>query len=106
MPKVIFISTDGTRREIDTPEGETLMRAATDNLVPGIDGDCGGQCACGTCHVYIAKPWAQKLAGARANETDMLAFVNERSEDSRLACQISVTADLDGIEVRLPAGQH
>ena len=106
MPKVIFIASDGTLREVNTPEGENLMRAATDNLVPGIDGDCGGQCACGTCHVYITSPWAEKLSSPRANETDMLAFVNERRETSRLSCQISVTAALDGIEVHLPVGQH
>lgn len=106
MPRVQFIAFDGSRHPVDVPVGTTLMRAATDNGVPGIDGDCGGQCACATCHVYIDGPWAQ-LTGARTQmEDDMLNFSAGLRETSRLGCQIAVTEAMDGIEVHLPEGQH
>lgn len=106
MYQVHFISFDGIRRSVETQLGENLMRAATDNAVPGIDGDCGGQCACATCHVYVSSPWSEHLPKMRANENDILEFSNERREASRLACQIIMTAEIDGIEVHLPEGQH
>jgi 2Fe-2S ferredoxin len=106
MSQVHFISFDGIRRSVETPIGENLMRAATDNAVPGIDGDCGGQCACATCHVYVSGHWAERLPIMRTNENDILEFTNERKESSRLACQIVMTAELDGIEVHMPEGQH
>ena len=65
MSQVHFISFDGIRRSVETQIGENLMRAATDNAVPGIDGDCGGQCACATCHVYVSAPWAERLPTMR-----------------------------------------
>ena len=106
MPTVNFIAFDGTPHRVDVPAGTTLMRAATDHGVPGIDGDCGGQCACATCHVYIEAPWAA-LTGARTKvENDMLNFSAGLRDSSRLGCQISVTAELDGIVVHLPEGQH
>lgn len=106
MPQVHFISFDGIRRSIQTHVGENLMRAATDNAVPGIDGDCGGQCACATCHVYVSAPWEEQLPIMRTNENDILEFTNERRDSSRLACQIIMTTELDGIEVHMPEGQH
>jgi ferredoxin, 2Fe-2S len=106
MPQIHFISFDGIRRSVETQIGENLMRAATDNAVPGIDGDCGGQCACATCHVFVSTPWAERLPIMRTNENDILEFTNERRESSRLACQIVMTAELDGIEVHMPEGQH
>jgi 2Fe-2S ferredoxin len=106
MPNVHFIHFDGRRSSVQVVEGENLMRAATDNNVAGIDGDCGGQSACGTCHVYVQSPWAERLNTIRSNENDMLEFTNERRDTSRLACQISMTTELDGIEVHLPEGQH
>ncbi|HXD41681.1 MAG TPA: 2Fe-2S iron-sulfur cluster-binding protein [Ramlibacter sp.] len=107
MPRVNFVSHDGSPHPVDVPVGTTLMRAATDNGVPGIDGDCGGQCACATCHVYIEAPW-DALTGARtAKENDMLNFSACLQEDSsRLGCQITVSDALDGIVVKLPEGQH
>lgn len=106
MPQVHFVSFDGIRRSVETQIGENLMRAATDNAVPGIDGDCGGQCACATCHVFVFTLWAERLPIMRTNENDILEFTNERRESSRLACQIVMTAELDGIEVHMPEGQH
>ncbi len=106
MSQVHFISFDGVCRNIETRIGENLMRAATDNAVPGIDGDCGGQCACATCHVYVSAPWAERLPAMQTNEHDILEFTNERRESSRLACQIIMTSELDGIELQMPEGQH
>jgi 2Fe-2S ferredoxin len=106
MTQVHFIGFDGKRRSVQTDIGNNLMRAATDHAVPGIDGDCGGQCACATCHVYVSAPWAERLPAMQAKENDILEFTNERRETSRLACQIVMTAEIDGIEVQMPEGQH
>jgi 2Fe-2S ferredoxin len=106
MSQVHFISFDGVRRSIETSLGENLMRAATDNGVPGIDGDCGGQCACATCHIFVSAPWAERLPAMQTKEHEILDFTNERRETSRLACQIIMTPELDGIEVHMPEGQH
>jgi ferredoxin, 2Fe-2S len=106
MPTVTFISFDGKQHTVQTPVGENLMRAATDNNVPGIDGDCGGQCACATCHVYVDSPWAEKLDARSDKESDMLSFTNELRDNSRLACQIMLTSELDGLTVSMPEGQH
>ena len=106
MPKVTFIAHNGTRHEVQAPAGLSLMRAAIDNNVPGIDGDCGGQCACATCHVFIGAPWADRIPPPQQTEDEMLNFTAEREPESRLACQVVMTEALDGIEVRMPAGQH
>ena len=106
MPKVTFIAHNGKRFPVDAPVGLSLMRAAIDNNVPGIDGDCGGQCACATCHVFIEAPW-NALTGSRTErEDEMLNFAAELRDSSRLACQIEMTDALDGIEVTMPEGQH
>ena len=107
MPQVNFIAHDGSPHTVDVPVGTNLMRAATDNGVPGIDGDCGGQCACATCHVYIEAPW-DALSGERTvKENDMLNFSACLQEGtSRLGCQVTVSDALDGIVVKLPEGQH
>ena len=103
---VTFVSFQGRATTVEVPVGINLMLAATDNAVPGIDGDCGGQCACATCHVYVSAPWAERLPTMRTNENDILEFTNERRESSRLACQIIMTAEIDGIKVLMPEGQH
>jgi 2Fe-2S ferredoxin len=106
MPKITFIAHNGQRHEVQAQSGLSLMRAATDHGVPGIDGDCGGQCACATCHVFITPPWSD-LTGTRTTQEDgMLNFAAELQGSSRLACQVMVTDALDGMEVTLPEGQH
>lgn len=106
MPRVRFITFAGQAHDVEVPAGSTLMRAATDHGVPGIDGDCGGQCACATCHCYIEPPW-QALTGTRtAAEDQMLNFSDGLRDSSRLACQVIVTEAVDGIVVHLPEGQH
>ncbi len=106
MPKIHFIAHDGTRTSVEIEAGQTLLTAALNHQVRGIDGDCGGQCGCATCHVFIAQPWAAQIPAPEANEDEMLNFTAERQPDSRLACQIKVTDGLSGIEVRMPNGQH
>lgn len=106
MPTIHYIQHDGTSHTREIPEGISVMRGATDNAIAGIDGDCGGECACGTCHVHVDARWRDRIGPAQAREVEMLNFVDGVDEDSRLACQIRVTADLDGLTVRLPAGQH
>jgi ferredoxin, 2Fe-2S len=82
------------------------MRAATDNQVPGIDGDCGGNCACATCHVYVDADWLERTGGRTDVEKDMLNCVQDLRSSSRLACQITLTDALDGLVVSLPEAQH
>ena len=106
MPKISFIAHDGTHTTVDAEPGLSLMQVATDNSIQGIDGDCGGQCACATCHVFISEPWNALIPAPEANEDEMLNFTAERQGASRLACQIKVTQSLDGINVHMPIGQH
>lgn len=106
MPRVTFITFDGTPHAVDVPAGTTLMRAATDHGVPGIDGDCGGNCACATCHIYVEMPWSTRTGERTSVENDMLNFSAGLRDTSRLACQITMSDALDGIEVHMPQGQH
>ena len=108
MPKVTFKTCDGKISTVEVPAGTTLMRAATDNRIEGIDGDCGGNCACATCHVYVDAAWLSTvgLPAAGSQEASMLSFAAVTQPDSRLSCQIPVTNALDGLVVRMPEGQH
>lgn len=106
MGMVKFIEADGTTHEVQVADGESLMVAATSNLVPGIDGDCGGVCACATCHVHVEPAWGEKLAAMAEEEETMLELTDERDGHSRLGCQITMSPELDGVTVRLPLGQH
>src|ERR1700676_5330732 len=106
MPKITFIAFDGAKSTVDVPPGTTLMRAATDNRVNGIDGDCGGNCACATCHVYVDPSWADRLGVRTAQEEYMLNLVADLRDTSRLACQITLDDTLDGLVVALPESQH
>jgi 2Fe-2S ferredoxin len=106
MPKVTFMGFTGGTHTVEVQSGTTLMRAATDNRVPGIDGDCGGNCACATCHVYVEQAWLERLGARTATEQEMLNCVAERQDGSRLACQITLTEALDGLVVNMPEAQH
>jgi 2Fe-2S ferredoxin len=105
MPTVIFIEPDGTRREIDAPIGATVMETAVQNQVRGIVALCGGACACATCHVYVGAAWLAKVGPLEEMEEGMLEAAWQRRENSRLSCQIHVSADLDGLQVTIPARQ-
>ncbi len=105
MVKITYIEHDGTPHEIEAEEGQSVMEAAIQNMVPGIDADCGGACACATCHVYVEAAWQEKTGKSESMEESMLDFAQEKQENSRLSCQIKVTKELDGLVVRLPEFQ-
>jgi 2Fe-2S ferredoxin len=107
MIRIRFISTDQTVQDIQAQPGQSLMKAAVDAGVSGIEADCGGTLTCATCHVMIDAPWAEQLPPPVADERDMLDFAASPLEPgSRLSCQIPLTSGLDGLVVRLPAAQH
>ena len=106
MPKITYIEHNGTEHEIDVPNGLSVMEGAVRNLVPGIDADCGGACACATCHVHIDPAWRDKLPPMSDMENSMLDLTDERDERSRLGCQIKLGPGLSGIVVQTPLGQH
>ena len=108
MPHVTFRAADGATYEFDAELGETLRNVAVQNDVPGIDGDCGGNCACATCHVYVTEEWFPKVGAPEPEgmEESLIQFAEEARETSRLACQIPLTAELDGLVVEVPEGQH
>jgi ferredoxin, 2Fe-2S len=105
MAKITYIGADGTRYEIEAENGSTVMENAIRNGVPGIEAECGGACACATCHVYVAEEWREKTGTAGPMEEDMLDFAYELRPESRLSCQITVTDDLDGLVITVPAKQ-
>ena len=106
MAKITYIEHDGTAHSVEVADGLSVMEGAVNNNVPGIDADCGGACACATCHVYVDAAW-QHLTGVKnESEASMISFANGVEANSRLSCQITVSAALDGLVVRMPAGQH
>jgi 2Fe-2S ferredoxin len=106
--RIVFKLPDQSQVDVDASEGQSLMRAAVDNGIPGILGDCGGQCACATCHIYIDQDWIGKIGPANLDSTENMmlegAPVDIRS-NSRLGCQIILNADCDGLIVQVPEGQ-
>ena len=106
MPRIVFTEPGGRRREIDAPLGITLMEAARQNGVQGVVAQCGGACACATCHVYIDPAWLAKLEPREDMEEGMLETAWEPRGNSRLSCQVHITADLDGLPVTVPERQR
>ncbi len=106
MPKITYIEFNGAEHVVDVAEGLSVMEGAVQNLVPGIDGDCGGACACATCHVYVDEAWLAKTGTKEQMEQSMLDFASEVHENSRLSCQIKVTKELDGLIVHMPEHQY
>ena len=105
MPKIRFIEHDGTEHVVEGEVGSSIMQTARDNMVPGIIGDCGGNCSCATCHGYVDPDWIDKLAPRSVDEVIMLEGAMNQESNSRLTCQIKLTQALDGIVVRLPISQ-
>ena len=105
MAKITYIEHDGTSHTIDAKPGQSVMEGAVKNNLPGIDADCGGACACATCHVYVDDAWLEKTGAATAMEESMLDFAENVQPNSRLSCQIRVADDLDGLVVRTPERQ-
>jgi 2Fe-2S ferredoxin len=106
MPQVTYISSSGVSRKIDVPAGTSVMQAALNNRVEGILGECGGNCMCATCHVYVNADFLDRIPAAKENEKFMLSIAAEGPQpNSRLSCQIKMTDELDGLTIRLPAKQ-
>ncbi|PKO68257.1 MAG: ferredoxin [Betaproteobacteria bacterium HGW-Betaproteobacteria-16] len=107
MIRIRFIATDQSHQDIETATDQSLMKAAVDANVKGIEADCGGTLTCATCHVMVDAPWTEKLPPASPDELDMLDFAASPVQPtSRLSCQIRLTPELDGLVVHLPASQH
>jgi 2Fe-2S ferredoxin len=106
MPTVIFRFVSGIEQVIETPIGTTMMRAAIENGVAGIAADCGGDCACATCHVYVDPAFNERLPSKSDAESEMLEFVAaERRPNSRLSCQLRMTPEISGIVLAVPESQ-
>ena len=106
MPLITYIEADGNTTAVDVATGDTVMQGAVDNLVEGILAECGGSCACATCHCFVDPAWQHKVGPADGIEQDLLEGVMEANDSSRLSCQIVVTDELDGLVVRLPESQY
>ncbi len=105
MTKITYIDHDGTARDAVADNGSTVMETALRNSVPGIEAECGGACACATCHVYVDEAWFEKLPKPEQMEEDMLDFAFDVRPTSRLSCQIKVSSALDGLIVTTPEKQ-
>ena len=105
MPKITYIESNGTAHTVEAEVGATVMETAIKNAVPGIEAECGGACACATCHVYIEDAWREQVGGPSPMEEDMLDFGYDVRPNSRLSCQIKVADTLDGLTVRIPERQ-
>lgn len=105
MAKITYITHEGTHYDVDAENGSTVMENAIKNGVPGIEAECGGACACATCHVYVDEAWTEIVGDPEPMEEDMLDFAYEVQPNSRLSCQIKVTDELDGLVVRVPERQ-
>ena len=105
MVQITYVEHDGTEHVVDSQTGVSLMQAAIDNLVTGIDADCGGECSCATCHVMVNENWLEKVGPPGEMEESMLDLNPERQENSRLSCQVEVSEELDGLRVSMPEFQ-
>ncbi|MCJ8159021.1 2Fe-2S iron-sulfur cluster-binding protein [Sphingomonas sp. LaA6.9] len=106
MPLIKYVAADGTEHVVEAPVGVSVMKAAVDNGIPGIEGICGGQCACATCHCFIEDAWSERLPPMDELEDEMLAeTLVPRRAGSRLGCQVAVNSQLEGLIVHLPESQ-
>ncbi len=105
MAQITFIDSGGTARTVEGESGSTVMETAIRNGVPGIEAECGGACACSTCHVYVDEAWREKVGEPSPMEEDMLDFAYDVKPNSRLSCQMKVSDDLNGLVVRTPERQ-
>jgi len=104
MPKIVFVGDDGTERAVDAAVGESLMTVAVNNDIPGIDGECGGEMACGTCHIRVEEQWRDVVAEQGPDEADVIEVLvlGEVTPLSRLGCQVHVGKEWDGVQVTVP----
>lgn len=105
MVKIIFVKTSGEKCELEAQPGQSAMEVARNGGLSEISAECGGACACATCHVYVSPEWFDKLPQASSNESEMFEFAVDPKPNSRLCCQIKITEDLDGLVLYLPESQ-
>ncbi|HFB2048110.1 MAG: 2Fe-2S iron-sulfur cluster binding domain-containing protein [Hyphomicrobiaceae bacterium] len=105
MPKMTFLNHDGSEKTVDAQSGATIMETARLHFIKGIDAECGGACACATCHVYVQEQWIERVGRPSEMEEDMLDFASNVLKNSRLSCQIKMTDELDGLIVKIPEKQ-
>ena len=105
MTNIKYIEFNGKEHLVNVPNGLTIMEGAIKNKIPGIDADCGGACACATCHVYLDETWVEKVSSKEDAEEDMLDFAFDVKPTSRLSCKLTVTEELEGLTVNLPEKQ-
>jgi 2Fe-2S ferredoxin len=105
MVKITYVQHNGTSQTVEAQPGMTVMEAAVKNMVSGIDADCGGACACATCHVFVDPDWLDRTGKRSDMEEDMLDFAFDVRDNSRLSCQVKVTDELDGLVVQVPEKQ-
>lgn len=106
MPVINYLQADGGQYEAEVAVGDTVMQGAVDNMIDGILAECGGACACATCHCYVDNAWKDKIPAPESIESELLEAAFEPKENSRLSCQIKVTEDMDGFTVKLPSQQY
>jgi 2Fe-2S ferredoxin len=106
LAKITYIEFNGKEHTVDVANGLSVMEGAVKNMIPGIDADCGGACACATCHVYIDEAWREVVGGPSDMEETMLDFAEDVRPSSRLSCQIKVSDALDGLKLTMPKSQH
>lgn len=106
MPTLTYVEANGTEHVVELAVGTSIMQGAVDHALPGIEGDCGGMCACGTCHVYVPEDYRALSGEPDELEQAMLEFAFDVDERSRLSCQIPVTEEMDGMRVLMPARQY
>jgi 2Fe-2S ferredoxin len=106
MTKIVYVEHNGTEHEVQVSNGQSLMDGAVAHMVPGIDGDCGGLCACATCHIYVPEEWEGKCSDPEELEQNILDFAFDVQANSRLSCQIKVSDDLEGMRVIMPERQY
>ncbi|MBF23920.1 MAG: 2Fe-2S ferredoxin [Pusillimonas sp.] len=106
MALIKFILADGTQQEVEASEGVSVMEVAVANNISGIDADCGGACACATCHVHVAPEWVARLPVRDEQEEKMLEFAVDVDEYSRLSCQLKISSDVDGLCLNVPESQY
>lgn len=105
MPRITYVQADGTANEVEVAAGQSVMQGAVNNLIDGIDAECGGACACATCHCYVDNDWRAAVGPANDMEGELLDGVTGSNGQSRLSCQIEVSQALDGLVVHLPESQ-
>ena len=106
MPRITFVTTDGNRHEVDVENGYSVMEGAVNHNIKGIVAECGGACACATCHGYIDEAWLDKLPAMDDMEDSMLDAAFERKDNSRLTCQIEVNDGLDGLIIHVADNEY